>query len=359
MIAPEKLLTRSDCIDAIANHLEMPPGELLRAAAERLEPGAHDLYGSGEALNAFEAKIAALLGKPDAVFMPSGTMAQQIALRIVADRRALRAFAGHATNHVVLHERDGFARLHALEFVPIGSPVGLITRADLDAVHEPIATLLLELPQRELGGELPSWDELVELTTAARERGWHLHLDGARLWECEPFYRRTYAEIAAQFDTVYVSFYKSIGALGGAMLAGPQPFIDEARIWQRRHGGNLFTLFPYAAVAEQAFADRIDRMRAYVQAATSVASALERYPRVTIRPNPPRTNMLHAFIRGDAPDYAQRVQRIAREFGIWTIGRLAPTVLPDLWRWEISCGDATLALTHDRLQLALDELFGA
>jgi hypothetical protein len=67
--------------------------------------------------------------------------------------------------------------------------------------------------------------------------------------------------------------------------------------------------------------------------------------------------MFHAFIRGSAATFAERVQRVAREHGVWTINRLGPTPLPDVWRWEIACGDATLALTDDRLRVALDALF--
>jgi threonine aldolase len=71
-----------------------------------------------------------------------------------------------------------------------------------------------------------------------------LHLDGARLWECRPFYGRDYAQIAGLFDSVYVSFYKTLGGIAGAALAGPADVIAEARVWQRRQGGNLVRLFP-------------------------------------------------------------------------------------------------------------------
>ncbi len=352
-----RLLARGDCAYAIANHLPLSAAELARNVAERYQPGAHDIYGDGVALNAFEAKIATRLGKEAAVFMPSGTMAQQIALRIVADRRALRTFAGHRTNHVVLHERDGYARLHDLSFVPVGAANRSIRLDDLHAVHEPVGTLLLELPQRELGGELPSWDELVEIAGSAHSRGWHMHLDGARLWECGPAYARPYADICALFDSVYVSFYKGLGAFAGAMLAGPGPFIAEARIWLRRHGGNLFTLFPYSTIAEASFDERINAMTAYHQAAVRVADALKTYPAVTIRPHDPPTNMLHVFIRNTVRELERRAQRIAREHGVWTFNRLSPTDVPGVQRWEISCGDATLALSDHHLRLALDELF--
>jgi threonine aldolase len=339
---------RADCAHAFAGH------------APDADAASRDVYGDGAALNAFEAKIAALLGKEAAVFMPSGTMAQQIALRIAADRSNVRAFAAHPTNHLVLHERDGFARLHGLAFVPFATAATVVTAEHVSGLRERVGTVLIELPQREIGGELPTWDELVAITDAAREHGAHVHLDGARLWECGPYYARPYAEIAALFDSVYVSFYKGIGALAGAMLCGTQAFVDEAKIWQRRHGGNLYTLAPYAEPAERAFDARIGRMAEYAASARRLAAILDRYDAVTIRPNPPLTNMFHAFIRGDQAELALRAERVARELGIWTIapGRLGATAIPDVWKWEISCGEAIVALSDDALDQAASILFG-
>ena len=96
---------------------------------------------------------------------------------------------------------------------------------------------------------LPAWDDLVATCEAARARGAALHLDGARLWQCAGFYKKTLAEIAGLFDTVYVSFYKDLRAPAGCALAGPRDVIDEARIWQVRHGGRLFNAYPYLLAA--------------------------------------------------------------------------------------------------------------
>jgi threonine aldolase len=316
-----------------------------------------DLYGTGARLNAFEARIAKLLGKDAAVFMPSGTMAQQIALRVVADRDGLRTFAAHPTNHLTLHERDGITRLHGLHLVPLASAVTPIALSDVQQLAEPIATLLIELPQRELGGLLPDWDELVAIVAHARERNWHVHLDGARLWESGPHYGRSYAEIAALFDSVYVSFYKGIGAIAGAMLCGSLPFIDEARIWQRRHGGNLMALYPYANVAEAAFDARISRMKAYRDAARWLANIVAAQPGTfRIQPAPPPTNMFHAYLTVPPATLRRRVTAIARKHGVWTILRTAPTAIDGITKWEISTGDATLALGPKRARVVLEAL---
>jgi threonine aldolase len=355
-VAP--ILGPDDCTHAIAMHGRTDPAALF-AAPDTFGTGAGvvDRYGTGERLNAFEARIAALLGKPAAVFMPSGTMAQQIALRIVADERAQRTFAAHPTTHVVIHEQGGYARLHDLSFVPAGSAVAPLTLADLEAIAEPVGTLLLELPQREIGGVLPAWDELVAMCAYARGRGWHLHLDGARLWESGPFYGRPYAEIAGLFDSVYVSFYKGLGGIAGAMLCGTQSFIDCARVWQRRHGGNLVSLYPYACTAEAAFDLRIDRMAAYRDAAGRLATIVAAAPiAVHVQPVPPATNMFHAYLRIDAAQLIERAQRIAREHDVWMLRAPVATAIDGIVKWEVSAGDATIALGPERARNLLAEL---
>src|SRR5579862_9492369 len=162
-----------------------------------------DRYGSGGFLQEFEAEIAALLGKEAAVFMPSGTMAQQIALRIWSDRAGVSRIAFHPTCHLQIHEQMAYEVLHRLESVLVGSPDRLLTLSDLERIGKPVCALLLELPQREIGGQLPSWEDLRAQSSWARGRGIKLHLDGARLWECAPFYGKSYAEIVAPFDSVY------------------------------------------------------------------------------------------------------------------------------------------------------------
>jgi threonine aldolase len=349
---------RFDCPDAIAGHGRPEPAALYAEPGVFGTPRADvDLYGTGTRLNAFEARIAALLGKDAAVFMPSGTMAQQIALRVVADRDGLRTFAAHPTNHLTLHERDGISRLHGLHLVPLATSIAPITLAEVQQLAEPVASILIELPQRELGGLLPDWDELVAITALARERNWHVHLDGARLWESAPYYGRSYAEIADLFDSVYVSFYKGIGAIAGAMLCGSKPMIDEARIWQRRHGGNLMALYPYANIAEVAFDQRITRMAAYRKAATWLAEIVAAQPGVLhVQPAPPPTNMFHAYLVIPPDVLRERVVAVAREHGVWTMLRTAPTAIDGVSKWEISAGDAAIKLGPKRARAALEML---
>ena len=350
---------RRACTRFLSHHYPVSPKQALLALAEGLDDDLEtDVYGSGALIEGFEARVAALLGKAAAVFLPSGTLAQQIALRVHADRSA----ASSATRNVVMHPRNhldgpelyGYQHLHGLRAIHAGGVDQLLTLDDLSKVAEPVAALLLELPQRELGGQLPHWDDLMAQTEWARSRGAATHMDGARLWECGPQYGRDYAQIAALFDTVYVSFYKILGGITGAALAGPAAVIAEARVWQKRHGGTLFHLYPYVLSAQRGLDERLPRVPAYCARARELAAALTNLPGVQSVPNPPQTNMFQLYLRAPHERLMPVAVEIAHETGVWLLSGAAQTALPGLSRLEISVGDAALDLTDAEVV----ELFG-
>jgi threonine aldolase len=346
----EKEIVFDACTRFLTHHYPRSPREVLSELAEVAGPDARsDRYGQGDLIADFEQEIAALFGKEAAVFMPSGTMCQQIALRIWADRHGRRTVAFHPTCHLEIHEHKGYQLLHGLHGVLVGHRDRLITLDDLLAIKEPLAALLIELPQREIGGQLPAWDDLVAQIDWARQRSVPTHLDGARLWECQPFYGRTYAEIAALFDTIYLSFYKTLGGIAGAILAGPADVIAQARIWQRRHGGNLIHLFPYVLSARKGLAERLGRMEAYHQKAVEIARALAPLPQIEIVPDPPHTNMMHLFFRGDQSRLEEAALAIGREQKVWLFRSFAPSQLPACQRVEFVVGDATLDLSTEEI----------
>jgi threonine aldolase len=339
---------RRGCVRFLNHHYPASPRDTLADLAASADPAIEaDRYGTGPLIADFEAEIAALLGKEAALFLPSGTMAQPIALRIWADRSGRRAVALHPTSHLELHEEGAYRVLHGLHGVLVGSPYQMLTLADLERVREPVAALLLELPQRETGGQLPSWEDLTAQCAWARQRGAALHLDGARLWECRPFYERNYAAIAELFDSIYVSFYKTLGGITGAALAGPADMIAEARVWQRRQGGNLFRLFPYVLSARKALADRLGRIDAYVAHAQAVAEELAALPALSLLPALPQTNMFHLFIRGERAALERALLEVAAETGVWLFHPLRPCQLPGHWMVEWAVGDASLDVAPD------------
>ncbi len=272
-------------------------------------------------------------------------MAQQIALRIWSGRTGRNLVAYHPMCHVEMREQHGYQLLHGLHPVLVGDPHRIITTADLREVVEPVAALLLELPQREIGGQLPAWDDLHAQTIWAREHGAAAHMDGARLWEAGPYYGKSYAEIAALFDSVYVSFYKGIGAITGAALAGTAEFIAEARVWQKRHGGTLLHIYPYALSAQQHLRMRLDRMPQYYARAKTVAAALTTVPGVRVKPEPPQTRMMHVYLPGEREILLERAAEIARGERVALFHRLWETDVPGYSSFELNIGDGADALT--------------
>ena len=308
-----------------------------------------DTYGAGALIEDFESRVAELLGFPAARFMPSGTMAQQIALRVWSERAGLRHVGMHPTCHLELHEQRGYAHLHGLHATLVGPAARPMLAEHVSAVKEPMSVLLTELPVREAGGQCPTWDELEALKAAVAERDTRLHLDGARLWECAAWFGvkeggRSYADVCAGFDSVYVSFYKGIGALSGAMLLGERWFIDEAAIWQRRCGGNLYTLAPNVASAAMLFDERLSRMTAYHERARELARALVTLDGVRVLPDPPHTNMMHVFVPKAAEAAMDARDQVAEDTGLWLFGKVRDADMPDYCRVELSVGDATLAV---------------
>jgi threonine aldolase len=333
---------RAACPRILTHHRPRGPREVLAdLAASTPAQFPFDRYGEAAWLGEFEARVAAELGKEAAAFMPSGTMAQQIALRIWCDRARNPTIAYHPLSHLEIHESRGYAMLHGLRALPVGASARLMTPADVRAISDPLGAFLVELPQREIGAQLPLWDDLVALCDAARATGAKVHLDGARLWEATPFYGRSHAQVAALFDSAYVSFYKGLGAIGGAMLAGDAAFVAEARTWQHRHGGRLFSLAPIALSARLGFERNLGMMGAWFARAKEIARALGEIPGVAIVPNPPQTNTFHVFLEGVAAELEDRAHAHAREHGTFSFARLAPTANPRVQKWEFVVGDAT------------------
>jgi threonine aldolase len=344
---------RAACTTFLGGDGLVRPAALLATIPPDTEP---DTYGDGGVVAELERYVAELLGKPAAVFLPSGTMAQGATLRVHADRRSSRTVLWHPACHLEQHEGQAHARLHGLLGRPVGARHRLIELADLTSVAEPIAALLLELPQRDLGGRLPSWDELTRQLDWARNRGAAVHLDGARLWEASAGYQRQPAEVAALFDTVYVSFYKGIGALPGCCVAGPADDVAEVREWRRRLGGTLHGLWPAAASALSLLPERLAELPARLAHARAIAAAVAELPDVSVVPDPPQTPMMHLLFRCPAERFAENARRLAEQDGIWTWPEASPTDDPDVVRCELTVGRATCQLSPERVSEILSAL---
>lgn len=333
------------------SRLRRDPHATLRRLLDRVPPGTRP----DEPVKDLETRVAALLGKPAALFFPSGTMAQQVALRIHADRTGRRTFAAHPTAHVALWEQQGYNAVHHLVHRPVGDPNGLITTEDLDAVKEPVSTLLLELPQREIGGLLPEWDELVTQTKWAAERGAATHVDGARLWEAQPYYDRPHAEIAALFDTVYVSLYKGLEGVRGAILAGDQDTIDLAGVWRTRLGGNLPDLWPLAVAADLGLSETLPRMPEFLAHARAIAAAVNADGYARTVPDVPQTPLFHVHLPVPREAVRPAAEKLLEETGI-EVPRFPKSVAPGTCALELTIGHLALDFTPEEVAELLRRL---
>jgi threonine aldolase len=343
----------------LVGHYKKSLSEILLSLTKNFNPDTKaDFYGTKKLIEDFEKKIAQFLGFPAAVFMPSGTMAQTIALRIWSDRKNLKTIGFHPKSHLEIHEHKAYNSLHGLQSILLGHPEKLLELKDLESCP-PLSALLLELPQRDLGGILPSWDELKKFSAWAKNKNTALHMDGARLWESQPYYKKSFTEITSLFDSVYVSFYKGLGGIAGAILAGDAELIKEAKIWQRRHGGNLITLFPYILSADLNFDLRINQMELYHQKAMEVAALLSKYKNVSLTPNPPHTNMMHLYIQAPLDKLNEASLKTAQDTNFYLFHAFkhkqnSPESLP---MTEITIGECALNLSNDFIEKNLKVFF--
>ena len=277
-------------------------------------------------------------------------MAQQSVLRVLADRRQRSTIVFHPMCHLDRHEGRAYQRLHGLAGRPAGDEDRLLTLGDLTAIGEPPAALLIELPQRDLGGQQPDWDDLQAQVAWARDRGAAAHLDGARLWESAAGYGVPPAQVAALFDTVYVSFYKGIGALPGCCVAGPADVLAEVREWRQRMGGTLYGLWPNAASALSSLHRRLPLMPAYLGHARAIAAALGDVAGVRVVPDPPQVPMMHLLLTTTPGSFTAAARRLAADERIWTWPDAMTTADPATARVELSVGDATCALAPDEVR---------
>lgn len=327
------------------------PAEELAALAAEVSSAdgdaqAWDRYGEGGAVAAVEARVVDLLGKPAAAMFPSGTMAQQAVLRVWSDRKGSLRVALPELSHLLHHELDGPRLVHGFRFEHLSTGAELPTREALAKLPGPLAAVLLELPLRDAGYLLPTWDELSSFAALCQQREVPLHFDGARLWESAPYLGQSLAEIAELADSVYVSFYKGLGGLAGAAVAGPEDVVAEARQWRQRMGGTLFTLQPYAVSALRGLREEVPRMAEYHDYALHLA---ERLPQlgISVSPEPPHTNAFRLLVAIDADAVMGRLVKYVEE---------EQTVLTPPWRaadvpgwsWsEFTVGSATLGWTVD------------
>ena len=238
---------------------------------------------------------ATLLGKETAVFMPSGTLANHLALRALAGAR--RRVIVPETSHIYNDTGDACQTLSGLTLLPLAPGAATFTRADIEAVlartasgrvATDVGAIAIESPVRRLSGQMFDWAELAGVAALARERGIGLHLDGARLFIASAYTGRSPADFAAPFDTVYVSLWKYFNCGQGAILAGPRRVLEGMFHTRRMFGGNLAVGWPAALVARHYMDGFVERSAGGGRGVRGVLSRHRRAPAGGGRADPQR-----------------------------------------------------------------------
>ncbi len=295
------------------------PTAAMRSAIAGAAVG-DDQYGEDPTTNALQERVAALLGKEAAIFLPSGTMANQVALRVLT--RPGDDVVVSRESHLVWHEAGAGAANSGVQFTEIGAR-GVFTAAQFGAackprghVVYPATTLVaIENTHNRAGGVIFPQAEAEAVCAAARARDIATFLDGARLWNVAIATDRALSLLAASFDLVAVALSKGLGAPGGSLLAGSRPLIERAVRYRRMFGGAMRQSGIFAAAGLYALDRHLQRLAEDHRNARLIAERLAGSPRVRIDLATAQTNILVFELAPEAPDAATVVDR-ARERGL-------------------------------------------
>ena len=273
-------------------------------------------YCQGKAIAQLESRLASMFGKEAAMWCPTGTLAQGIAIRIHGKNTGRSKVQMHPSSHLLVHENRGFEHAHGFTEIVSGG-----WRETLKAEHisPSAACMIIEMGQRHSGGLLPEWEKLQALKSKAKQLNVPLHMDGARVWSTRQHYNnRTFAEIADGFSSVYVSFYKDIGAIGGAALIGDSNFIEEAKIWRERLGGLVSEHWLQVCDTLRLLDKKLEQVENNVRLAKNVCRARERINRSHCLPKVATGKHVSCFVTlhtGTSQASTPFMQLRSQEFG--------------------------------------------
>jgi threonine aldolase len=277
---------------------------------------APDSYSLGGVVEELEAECARLLGKERAIFMPTGTLANHMAVRALAGG-ASRVLV-QEESHFYQDEGDCAQTLSNLTLMPLAAGRASFTADEVQRALDQtrsarvvprVSVIAVETPVRRKQGETFDPAELKKIIAMARGEGIRLHLDGARLFLQAAYTRESIVDYARPFDTVYVSLYKYFNAASGAILAGPRDVIDGMYHGRRMFGGGLNHVWPFALVALHYLKGFSERLAPAVRISEEWITGLRRNDAFTIDRVTSGTNLFRLHVRG--ADLAAFQKRLA------------------------------------------------
>jgi threonine aldolase len=288
------------------------PTPAMKDAIMRAEVG-DEQHGDDPTVHALCDRMAALMGKEAAVFLPSGTMCNVVA--ILTHCRSGDEVLAHETSHILHSEGGAHAAFTGVQILPLRGPRGMFTADDVRAAirprtrHAPPQRLLeVEQTANIGGGAVWPLEQLNAVVAVAREQGWSTHMDGARLMNACVAAAVDPAEMAAGFDSVWLDFTKGLGAPLGAVLCGSGEFIGQAWRWKQRLGGSMRQAGICAAACLHALDHHVDRLAEDHANARTLARGLRQIPGVAVEE--PDTNLVFFDVRGAGTSGTELQERL-------------------------------------------------
>ncbi len=305
-------------VDLRSDTVTQPSPEMREAIATA--PVGDDQYGDDPTVNLLQERVAAMLGKEAALWLPTGTMANQVALKVFT--RPGDDVIVSRESHAVWHEAGGSGANAGVQFTAIGAR-GRFSLEDFAAavkpqnhfLYPPTTLVEVENTHNRSGGVVFSPEEAERICAEARRRNIASYLDGARLWNAAIACQRTVAELALPFDLVMASLSKGLGAPGGSLLAGESGVIERSARYRRMLGGAMRQVGLFAAAGLYALGHNLERLAEDHANARLIAERLAESPHFEIDAAAVETNILVFDLVSERLD-AHRLVRLARERGV-------------------------------------------
>lgn len=260
---------------------------------------AKDRYGVGGVVEALEKKFATITGKEKAIFMPSGTMANQLAIAVLSGNKS-KVFV-QETSHIFRDEADAAQSVFQKRLIPLAKNETYFTAAELkktiedmssaEAFDTGVGAVSIENPVRRSDGRMISIDEIKAIRSYCIAKKIPMHLDGARLYIASAWSGVSIKEYSQYFDTVYISLYKYLGATAGAILCGDANIIDQMTHLIKTHGGSMYGNWTNAAMALHRLEGVEERFKAAKERSEQLFKVLNAGNNIRIEPLNDGTNI--------------------------------------------------------------------
>ena len=313
-------------IDLRSDTLTQPSAAMREVIAGA--PVGDDVYGDDPTVNSLEERVAAMFGKEAGLFSPTGSLANQLAIRmLVAPGEELIA---ETNSHIVRAELGAAAVFSGITTRTFPARNGLLKAADALEIARPdsgpylvsTTAIAVENTHNFGGGTVQPISEIAALRKGADELGLALHLDGARIWNAHVASGVSFTEYGKYFDTISVCFSKGLGAPVGSMMLSTKERITNARVWRKRYGAGMRQIGLLAAGVHYALDNNIDRLAEDHRRAKEIAVAIASVNPSLIDPSTVETNIVGLDLASLPITAAELAQR-CRDAGLW-ISALGP-----------------------------------